>query len=145
MLAQLKKMLNVALVWPVESVGLVHATVNSGDLTNHLEDPRSILATLVCGHGAHNYFSPNEVKHTKGLLIETDPHKQIFSDLRDVVVVAYLRRHSVPEKLVQHPIDRLHPMGGAKLNVAISTIIHKSHLTIKRDFSTMDLLTTKIL
>jgi hypothetical protein len=113
-------------------VSIVRANVNFDDLTNHIEDLRRILAT-------------NEVKHTKGLLIRTHPHKQIFGDVGDVVVVTYLRSHGVPEELVQHPTDGLHPMSGAKLNVAISTIIHKSHLAVKRDLSTTNLLTTKIL
>jgi hypothetical protein len=50
MLAQLEKMLNVALVWLVPSVSLVGAYVNSGHLTYHFEDPRGILTALVSGH-----------------------------------------------------------------------------------------------
>jgi hypothetical protein len=57
MLAQLKETLNVALVWLVPSMRLVGENVNSGHLTNHLGDPRGILTTLVCGHGAHNISS----------------------------------------------------------------------------------------
>jgi hypothetical protein len=59
MLAQLEKTLNVALVWLVPRVRLVGENINPRHLTNHLEDPRSILATLVGGHGAHNNFFPN--------------------------------------------------------------------------------------
>jgi hypothetical protein len=49
MLAQLEKMLNVALVWLVPIVSLVGAYV-SGHLTYHFEDPRGILTALVSGH-----------------------------------------------------------------------------------------------
>jgi hypothetical protein len=58
MLAQLEKTLNVALVWLVQRVSLVGENINSRHLTNHLEDPRSILATLVGGHRTHNDFLP---------------------------------------------------------------------------------------
>jgi hypothetical protein len=44
----------VALVWLVGGVSLVHENINSGDLTNHLEDPRRILTTLIHRHIAHN-------------------------------------------------------------------------------------------
>jgi hypothetical protein len=56
MLAQLDEALNVALVWLVPSVRFIGEDINSGHLTNHLEDPRSILTTLFSGHGAHNNF-----------------------------------------------------------------------------------------
>jgi hypothetical protein len=36
-------------------------------------------------------------------------------------------------------------MSGAKLNLAISGIIHECHLTVKWDLSSMNLLTTKII
>jgi hypothetical protein len=51
MLAQPEETLNVALVWFVPRVRLISENINSGHLTNHLEDPRGILTTLVCGHG----------------------------------------------------------------------------------------------
>jgi hypothetical protein len=37
-------------------VRFIGEDINSGHLTNHLEDPRSILTTLFSGHGAHNNF-----------------------------------------------------------------------------------------
>jgi hypothetical protein len=74
MLAKLEKTLNVALVWLVPRVRLVGENINSRHLTNHLEDPRSILATLVGGYGAHNDFLPNEVKDAKVLFARCHPH-----------------------------------------------------------------------
>jgi hypothetical protein len=68
MLAQLEKTLNVPLVWLVPRMSLVGENINSRRLTNHLEDPRSILATLVGGHRTHNDFLPNEVENAKVLL-----------------------------------------------------------------------------
>jgi hypothetical protein len=37
---------------------LVGENVNHGHLTNHLENPRGILTTLVSGHRAHNDLLP---------------------------------------------------------------------------------------
>jgi hypothetical protein len=54
MLAQLNETLNLALVWLVPRMRLVGENVNSSHLTNHFENPRDILTTLVGGHGAHN-------------------------------------------------------------------------------------------
>jgi hypothetical protein len=107
MLAQFEKTLNVALVCLVPSVRLVCENVNLGDLTNHLKDPRSILATLLSGHESHDDFFPNEVKHTKSFLIRSHPCKYFLGNVRNIVVVAYLRSEGVAEELVQHPIDGL--------------------------------------
>jgi hypothetical protein len=145
MLAQLEKTLNIALVWLVPSVRLVGENVNFGDLTNHLENLRSILATLLCRHGAHDDLFPNEIKHTKGFLIRSHPHKYFFGNVGDIVVVAYLRSESVTENLIQHPIDKLHAMSGPKLNVAISGVIHEGHLAIKRDLTSVKFWVIKIL
>jgi hypothetical protein len=126
-------------------VRLIGENVNSGHLTNHLEDPRGILTTLVCGHGAHNDLFPNEIKDTKVLFPQCHPHKNVLGYVGDVVVVADLRSECVVVKLVQHPINRLHPMSSTKLHFAIHGVIHKGHLTIKRDLTTMKLRTTEIL
>jgi hypothetical protein len=61
MLAQLEKPLNVAFVGPVPRMSLVGEDINSRHLTNHLENPRGILATLVGGHGAHKHFLTNRL------------------------------------------------------------------------------------
>jgi hypothetical protein len=90
MLAQLEKTLNVALVWLVPRVRLVLENINPRHLTNHLEDPRSILATLVGGHGAHNNFLPNEVKDAKVLFPRCHPHKNFFGHIGDVGIVTDL-------------------------------------------------------
>jgi hypothetical protein len=74
MLAQLEKTLNVPLVWLIPRVRLVRENINPHHLTNHLEDPRSILATLVGGHRAHNDFLPNEVKDAKVFLPRCHPY-----------------------------------------------------------------------
>jgi hypothetical protein len=126
-------------------VRLVSENVNLGNLTNHPKIPRSILATLVSGHGAHNDFFSKEVKRTKWLPVRSHPYKDIFGNVRDVVVVAYLRSETVLEELVQHPIDGLHTVSSAKLNLVISDVIHECHLTVKWDLSTMNLWTTKII
>jgi hypothetical protein len=145
MLAQLEKTLNVALVWLVPRVRLVGENINPRHLTNHLEDPRSILATLVGGHGAHNNFLPNEIKDAKVLFPQCHPHKNLFGHIGDVGVVADLRSESIAKKLVQHPIDRFHPMCCPKLHLSIHRIIHESHLTVKRELPTMKLGASKIL
>jgi hypothetical protein len=139
MLAQLEKMLNVPLVWLVPRMSLVGENINSCHLTNHLEDPWSILATLVGGHGTHNDFLPNEVENAKVLLSRCHPHKNLFCHVGDVGIVTNLRSESVAEELVQHPIDRFHPMCGTKLHLSIHGIIHESHLTVKRKLPTMKL------
>jgi hypothetical protein len=145
MLAQLEKTLNVPLVWLVPRMSLVGENINSRHLTNHLEDPRSILATLVGGHGTHNDFLPNEVENAKVLLSRCHPHKNLFCHVGDVGIVTDLRSESVAEELVQHPIDRFHPMCGTKLHFSIHGIIHEGHLTVKRKLPTMKLGTSKIL
>jgi hypothetical protein len=145
MLAQLEKSLNVALVWLVPRVSLVGEDIHSRHLTNHLEDPRGILATLVGGHGTHNDFFPNEVEDAKVLLPRCHPHKNLFGYIGDIGVVTDLRSESVTEELVQHPIDRFHPMCGTKLHLAIHGVIHESHLTVERKLSTMKLGTSEIL
>jgi hypothetical protein len=81
-------------------VRLVSKNVNLGNLTNHPKDPRSILATFVSGHGAHNDFFPNEVKHNKWLVVLSHPYKNISGNVGNAVVVAYLRGESVPKELV---------------------------------------------
>jgi hypothetical protein len=144
MLAQLEKVLNVALVWLVPRVTFIGENVNSRHLTNHLEDPRSILTTLVCRHRAHNNFLPNEIKDTKGFLPRCHPHKNFLGHIGDVGVVTDLRSEGVAEKLVQHPIDRFHAMSGTKLHLAKHGVIHESHLTIKWKLPTMKLGATKI-
>jgi hypothetical protein len=145
MLAKLEEALNVALVWIVPRVTFIGENINSRHLTNHLEDPRSILATLVCRHGAHNNFLPNEIKYAKVFFSRCHPHKNFFGHIGDVGIVTDLRSESVAKKLVQHPIDRFHSMSGTKLHLAIHGIIHESHLTIKRKLPTMKLGATKIL
>jgi hypothetical protein len=145
MLVQLEKTLNVALVWLVPRVRLVGENINSRHLTNHLEDPRSILATLVGGHGTHNNFLPNEIKDANVLFPRCHPHKNFFGHIGDVGIVADLRSEGVAEELVQHPIDRFHPMCSIKLHLSIHGIVHESHLTIKRKLPTMKLGATKIL
>jgi hypothetical protein len=145
MLAQLEKSLNVALVWLVPRMSLVGEDINSRHLTNHLEYPRSILATLVGGHGTHNDFLPNEVEDAKVLLPRCHPHKNFFCHIGDIGVVTDLRSESVTEELVQHPIDRFHPMCGTKLHLSIHGIIHESHLTVKWKLPTMKLGTSEIL
>jgi hypothetical protein len=145
MLAQLENTLNVALVCLVPRVSLVGENINSRHLTNHLEDPRSILATLVGGHGTHNDFLPNEFKDAKVLLPRCHPHKNIFCHVGDVGVVTDLRSEGVAEELIQHPIDWFHPMCGTKLHFSIHKIIHEGHLTVKRKLPTMKLGTSKIL
>jgi hypothetical protein len=119
MLAQLEETLNVALIWLVPPVRLVGENVNSFHLTYHHEDPRGILTTLVCGHGAHNDLLPNEIKDTKVSFPRCHPHKNVLGNVGDIVVVTDLRSESVAEKLIPHPIDRLHPMSDAKLYLAI--------------------------
>jgi hypothetical protein len=145
MLAQLEKTLNVALVWLVPRVSLVGENINSRHLTNHLEDPRSILATLVGGHRTHNDFLPNEVENAKVLLPRCHPYKNLFCHIGDVGIITDLRSEGVAEELVQHPIDRFHPMCGTKLHFSIYGIIHEGHLTVKRKLPTMKLGTSKIL
>jgi hypothetical protein len=145
MLAQLEKTLNISLVWLVPRVRLIGENVNAGHLTNHLEDPRGILTTLVSRHEAHNDLLPNEVKYTEVLFPRCHPHKYILGNVGDVVVVTNLRSESIAKELVQHHIDWFHPMSSTKLHLAIHGVILESHLTIKRDFSTMKLRTTKIL
>jgi hypothetical protein len=145
MLAQLEKTLSVALVWLVPRVSLVRENINSRHLTNHLEDPRSILATLIGGHGTHNDFLPNKVEDAKVLLPRCHPHKNLFCRIGDVGIVTDLRSESVAEELIQHPIDRFHPVCGTKLHFSIQGIIHEGHLTVKRKLPTMKLGTSKIL
>jgi hypothetical protein len=144
MLAQLEKMLNIPLVWLVPRVRLVGENVNAGHLTNHLENPRGILTALVSGHEAHNDLLPNEIEHTEVLFPRFHPHKYILGNFGDVVVVTNLRSECITKELVQHPIDRLHPMSSTKLHLAIHRVIHEGHLTIKRDHSTMNLRAAKI-
>jgi hypothetical protein len=103
------------------------------------------LATLVGGHGAHNNFFPNEVKDAKVLLPRCHPHKNLFCHIGNVGIVTDLRSEGVAEELVQHPIDRFHPMRGAKLHLSIYGIVHESHLTVKRKLPTMKLGATKVL
>jgi hypothetical protein len=91
MLAQLEEALNVALVRLVPKVTFIGENVNSRHLTNHLEDPRNILTTLVCVHEAHNNFLPNEIKDTKGFLPRRHPHKNFLGHIGDVGVVTDLR------------------------------------------------------
>jgi hypothetical protein len=74
MLAQLEEPLDVAFVGLVPRMGLVGEDINSRHLTNHLKDPRGILAALVSGHGAHNDLFPNEVEYTKVFLVRCHPH-----------------------------------------------------------------------
>jgi hypothetical protein len=126
-------------------VRLIGENVNSGHLANHLKNSRGILTTLVSRNGAHNDLLPNEIKHTEVLFPRCHPHKYILGNVGDVVVVTNLRSESIAKELVQHPIDRFHPMSSTKLHLAKHGVIHESHLTIKRDFSTMKLRTTKIL
>jgi hypothetical protein len=145
MLAQLDKSLNVALVWLVPRMSLVGEDINSRHLTNHLEYPRSILATLVGGDGTHNDFLPNEVEDAKVLLPRCHPHKNLFGHIGDIGVVTDLRSESVTKELIQHPIDRFHPMSGTKLHLSIHGIIHEGHLTVKRKLSTMKLGMSEIL
>jgi hypothetical protein len=145
MLAQLEEMFNVALVWLVPLVRLVGENVNPGHLTNHLENPRGILTTLVSGHRAHNDLLPIKIKHTKVLFPQCHPHKNVLGLVGDVVVVTDLKSECVAEELVQHPINRLHSMSSTKLNLAIHGVIHESHLTMKRNLTTMKLRTTEIL
>jgi hypothetical protein len=145
MLAQLEEPLDVAFVGLVPRVGLVGEDINSRHLTNHHENPRGILATLVGGHGAHNDLLPNEVEYTKVFLARCNPHKDLFCHIGDIGVVTYLGSESVAKELVQHPINRLHPMSGTKLHLAIHRVVHESHLTVKRELSTMQLWTSEIL
>jgi hypothetical protein len=107
MLAQPEETLNVALVWLVPRVRLIGENINYGDLTNHLEDPRGILTTLVCGHGAHNNLLSNEVKDTTSFLPRCHPHKNFLGHVGDVGVVTDLRSEGIAEKLVQHPIKQV--------------------------------------
>jgi hypothetical protein len=100
MLAQPEEMLNVALVWLVPRVMFIGENLNSGHLTNHLEDPRGLLITLVCGHGAHNNLLPNEVKDTKSFFSRCHPHKNFLGYVGDVSVVTDLRSEGIAEKLV---------------------------------------------
>jgi hypothetical protein len=130
MLAQLEKTLNVFFVRLVRRMRLIGENVNVGHLTNHLEDPRGILTTLVSEHGAHNDLLLNEVKYTEVLFPRCHLHTYILGNVGDVVVVTNLRSESIEKKLVQHPIDRLHPMSSTKLHLAIHGVIHESHLTI---------------
>jgi hypothetical protein len=145
MLAQLEETFNIALVWLVPHVRLVGENVNSGHLTNHLENPRDVLTTLVSGHRAHNDLPPNKIKHTEVLFPRCHPHKNVLGNVGDVVVVTDLRSECIAEELVQHPIDQLHPMSSTKLHLALHGVIHESHLTIKWNLTTMKLRTTEIL
>jgi hypothetical protein len=77
-------------------------------------------------------------------LVRSHLHKNILGNVGNVVVVTYLWSDSISEELVEHPIDGLHAMSCAKLNLAIGGVIHKCHLTIQGDLSTMKLWTTKI-
>jgi hypothetical protein len=86
-------------------VRLVGENVNSGHLTNHLENPRGILTTLVSGHREHNDLLPNEIKHTKVLFPRCHPHKNVLGNVGDVVVVTDLRSECIAEELIQHPIN----------------------------------------
>jgi hypothetical protein len=144
MLAQLEKTFNVSLVLLVPSVSLVGENVNLDNLTNHLKDPRSILATLLSGHRAHNNLFPNEVKYTKLSSIQSHPHKHFFGNIGDIVVVTYLRSEGILKELIQHPIDEFHARSSLKLNLAIGGVVHKCHLTVKWYLSTMKLWATKI-
>jgi hypothetical protein len=139
MLAQLEEALNVALVWLVPRVRFIGENINSGHLMYHFEDPRAILTTLVCGHGAHNNLLPNEIKDTKSFFPRCHPHKNFLGYIGDVGVVTDLRSEGIAEKLVQHPIDQFHAMSGTKLHLAKHGVIHESHLAIKRKLSTMKL------
>jgi hypothetical protein len=103
------------------------------------------LATLVGGHGAHNNFLPNEIKDAKVLFPRCHPHKNLCGHIGDVGIVADLRSEGIAEKLVQHPIDRFHPMCGTKLHLSIHGVVHESHLTVKRELPTMKLGASKIL
>jgi hypothetical protein len=94
MLAQLEETLNVALVCLVPPVRLVGENVNSGHLTYHLKDPRGILTTLVCGHGAHNDLLPNEIKDPKVFFPRCHPHKNVLGNVGDILVVTDLRSES---------------------------------------------------
>jgi hypothetical protein len=94
MLAQPEETLNVALVWLVPRVRLIGENINSGHLTNHLEDPRGTLTTLVCGHGAHNNLLPNEVKDTKSFFPRCHSHKNFLGYIGDVSVLAIKRKLS---------------------------------------------------
>jgi hypothetical protein len=144
MLAQLEEAINVALVWLVPRVRFIGENVNTDHLTNQLEDPRSILTTFVCEHGAHNNFLPNEIKDTKGFFPRCHPHKNFLGHIGDGVVTD-LRSEGIAEELIQHPIDRFHPMSGTKLHLAKHGVIHESHLAIKRKLPTIKLGATKIL
>jgi hypothetical protein len=145
MLAQPEETLNVALVWLVPRVRLIGENINSGHLTNHLEDPRGTLTTLVCGHGAHNNLLPNEVKDTKSFFPRCHSHKNFLGYIGDVSVVTDLRSEGIAEKLIQHPINRFDAMSGTKLHLAKHGVIHESHLAIKRKLSSMKLGATEIL
>jgi hypothetical protein len=126
MLAQLEEALNVALVGIVPSVRFIGEDINSGHLTNHLEDPRSILTALVSGHRAHNNFFPNEIKDTKWFFPWCHPHKNFLGHIEDVGVVTDLRSEGIAEKLIQHPIDWFHAMSGTKLHLAKHGVIHET-------------------
>jgi hypothetical protein len=89
--------------------------------------------------------SQNEVKDAKVLLPRCHLHKNLFCHIGDVGVVTDLRSEGVAEELVQHFIDRFHPMCGTKLHFSIHRVIHESHLTVKRKLPTMKLGTSKIL
>jgi hypothetical protein len=91
----LEETLNVALVWLVPRVRLVGENVNSGHLTNHLENPKGILTTLVSRHGAHNDPLPNKIKNTEVLFPQCHPHKNVLCNVGDVVVVTDLRSECV--------------------------------------------------
>jgi hypothetical protein len=114
-------------------------------LTYHLENPRGILTTFVCRHGAHNGFLPNEIKDTKSFFPRCHPHKNFLGYVGDVVVVTDLRSEGIAEELIQHPIDRFHAMSSTKLHLAKHGVIHESHLAIKRKLSTMKLRAIEIL
>jgi hypothetical protein len=79
-------------------VRLISENINSGHLTNHFENPRSILTTFVCGHRAHNDLLPNEIKDTKSFFPRFHPHKNFLGYVGDVGVVTDLRSEGIAEK-----------------------------------------------
>jgi hypothetical protein len=97
MLAQPEETLSVALVWLVPRVRLIGENINSRHLTYHIEDPRGILTTLVCGHRAHNNLLPNEIKNTKSFFPRCHPHKNFLGYVGDVGVVTDLRSDGIAE------------------------------------------------
>jgi hypothetical protein len=81
-------------------VRLISENINSSHLTYHLENPRSIVTTLVCRHRAHNDLLPNEIKDIKSFFPRCHPHKNFVGYVGDVGVVTDLKSEGIAEKLV---------------------------------------------